>query len=292
MVVSALFSQRFDPPFCAEMLVCALTLTGKLTPSSAELAAALEEMYPGNAGPTVADVLAGGWLVPTIDGHGLRLPPPPADYLWQQVDSSSEQALAKKFDPSNDASNAGSLLIPEFSYFRGGIATTTPCASITPAELHSILTSHQNRARTEALRAAPVGSPYRAELKKGLDYVTPAGTFKRRANAEIVAASGLLVLDFDHVPNLALARAALLNDKLMAPELVLLFTSPSGDGLKAIVQTSSASHQDTFLAYSNYLAGKYTPLGLVPDKAGKDLARACFVPYAPDAWLAPSYAAA
>jgi dienelactone hydrolase len=44
-------------------------------------------------------------------------------------------------------------------------------------------------------------------------------------------------------------------------------------------------------AYRSYLAAHYAPLGLRADEAGKDLARACFVPYAPDAWLAPTYAA-
>jgi hypothetical protein len=135
-----------------------------------------------------------------------------------------------------------------------------------------------------------VGSPERAELKKRLDYVTPAGTFTRRANTGLAEPSGLLVLDFDHLPDVGAARAALLADELLAPDLVLLFTSPSGDGLKALVKTDpTAAHLANFRACAGYLAGHYTALGLVPDEAGKDVARACFVPYAPDAWLAPAY---
>ncbi|UOQ80490.1 BT4734/BF3469 family protein [Hymenobacter sp. 5414T-23] len=166
-----------------------------------------------------------------------------------------------------------------------------PYAAITPAQLFAVLTSPRHHARTEALRAAPVGSPERAELKKRLDYVTPAGTFTRRANDALAEPSGLLVLDFDHLPDVGTARAALLADELLAPELVLLFTSPSGDGLKAFVRTDpTAAHLDNFRACAAYLAAHYAPLGLCPDEAGKDLARACFVPYAPDAWLAPAYA--
>ncbi|GAB3231270.1 hypothetical protein GCM10027346_17580 [Hymenobacter seoulensis] len=89
-----------------------------------------------------------------------------------------------------------------------------------------------------------------------------------------------------------MARAALLADALLAPEIVLVFVSPSGDGLKALVKADpNAGHLDNFRAYAAYLTGRYATLGLRPDEAGKDVARACFVPYAPDAWLAPGFAA-
>lgn len=348
-------------PFGADALACALTLTGKATPTAAELARALADMYPGGTGPTVPDLLAAGWLAPTVDGRGLRQPPltpaqvdarlaaaeqpdktrcfaaPAPDKTGQpyapaladsrheasiepdkpdtpkKADSSNKAGIEtefaeslkgtdsreiagtkaekagapKKADSRREADGAGLL----FSYYRGGIAATVPYAAITPAQLHTVLTSPRHRARTDALRAAPVGSPQRAELKKGLDYVTPAGTFTRRANDALAVASSLLVLDFDHLPDLAAARAALLADALLAPELVLLFTSPSGDGLKALVRTDpTAAHLDNFRAWADYLAAHYAPLGLCPDEAGKDVARACFVPYAPDAWLAPAYA--
>lgn len=311
-------------PFGADALACALTLTGKATPTAAELATALAEMYPGGTGPTVPDLLAAGWLVPTIDGRGLRQPPlTPAEvdtrlaaanapdktrysgqpapdktgqsYAPAPADSRNETGIEP--DKSDTLKNADSRRKagaggPLFSYYRGGIAATVPYAAITPAQLFAVLTSGRHRAATEALRAAPVGSLQRAELKKRLDYVTPAGTFTRRANDALAEPSGLLVLDFDHVPDVGAARAALLADELLAPELVLLFTSPSGDGLKALVHTDpKESHLDNFRAWTAYLAAHYAPLGLRADEAGKDLARACFVPYAPDAWLASSYAA-
>ena len=274
-------------PFGADTLACALTLSGRATPTAAELTMALAELYPGGTGPTVADLLAAEWLVPTIDGRGLRQPPlTPAE-----VDA--RLAAAEESEPDTIRyPNAPAPAAPRFSYYRGGISTTTPYAAITPAQLYTVLTGSRHRACTEALRAAPVGSPQRADLKKGLDYVTPAGTFTRRANNALDTASGLLVLDFDHVPDVGAARIALLADVLLAPEVVLLFTSPSGDGLKALVKADpTAAHLDNFRAWADYLTGHYAALGLVPDEAGKDVARACFVPYAPDAWLAPAYAA-
>jgi hypothetical protein len=307
-------------PFGADALACVLTRTGKRTPTATELATALAATYPGGTGPTVPDLLAAGWLVPTIDGRGLRQPPlapaevtarlaaankpdktryftapapdktrqPYAPVLADSREIAGKAEASKEPDSRRKAYEAG----PLFSYYRGGIAATVPYAAITPAQLFAVLTSPRHRAQTEALRAAAVGSPQRAELKKRLDYVTPAGTFTRRANNALAVASGLLVLDFDHVPDVGAARAALLADELLAPELVLLFTSPSGDGLKALVRTdSTAAHLDNFRACAAYLAAHYAPLGLRADEAGKDVARACFVPYAPDAWLAPAYAA-
>jgi len=96
------------------------------------------------------------------------------------------------------------------------------------------------------------------------------------------------VLDFDHLSDVGAARASLLADEVLAPDLVLLFTSPSGDGLKLVARTDpTAPHLESFRAYADYLTHR---LELQPDEAGKDVARACFVPYAPDAWLAPAYA--
>ena len=70
----------------AEALACALGATGKAYPTTAQLDAALAEMYP-HGGPTAADLLAAGLLVPTIDKTALRLPPPPAVALGRPFPS-------------------------------------------------------------------------------------------------------------------------------------------------------------------------------------------------------------
>ena len=311
-------------PFGADTLACALVLTGRATPTVAELAAALAQLYPAANGPTVADVLASGWLVPTLDGRGLREPPLSSADIAARLAAADtpdktgqpnapalpesrqivglESVFLRPLNTVKYGQTASQLTtpasiggienedpaVPRFSYYRGGIRTTAPHAAITVGQLYAVLISPHARARTVALRAAPVGSPQRDELKRGLDYVTPAGTFARRANDGLETASGLLVLDFDHLPDLPAARAALLADALLAPELALLFTSPSGDGLKAFVRTDPrAAHLDNFRTYADYLGRTYAGLALCPDEAGKDVARACFVPYAPDAWLAP-----
>ena len=265
------------PPISADALACALILTGHSTPTAAELTTALLEMYPAGDGPTVHDVLATGQLVYTIDGQRLRVPPRGPAELKQRLNTSPPAA--------------GSVVPPRatglFSFYEGGgIGNTIPTTVLTLEELYAVLVSPRYRARTKALREATDIQAKKA-IKKSLDYVTPAGVFSRRSNSELRSLSGLLVLDFDHLLDVDAARAALLADELLAPGLAMLFTSPSGDGLKAIVWTDpEANHLGNFRGYADYLKAHYAHLGLVPDEAGKDLARACFVPHDPSAWLA------
>ena len=182
-----------------------------------------------------------------------------------------------------------------FSYFNAGIyGHPVPCASVTVAKLHQVITSPPaslrqrcNAARAEFMAAG--NSDTYKKLKQQLDHVSPSGTFApwRDAN-HLQERSGWLVLDFDHLPDLDTARAALLNDELLKPEIGLLFTSPSGAGLKALLAADlRVSHLDNFNGYADYIAEYYAPFGLIADRSGKDIARACFLSYAPDAWLNP-----
>lgn len=264
------------PPLTADALACALTLTGKSTPTLAELTTALEQMYPAGDGPTARDVVASGQLIFSTDGQLLRMPP----------------HRAAELQPLTSPWAAGPATPPRanglFSFFEGGgISKTIPTTVLTPAGLYDLLVSPRYSAHTKALRASSVGSQDWKKIKRNFDYVTPAGVFNHRGNAGVRSLSGLMVLDFDHLPDIDAARAALLADELLAPGLVMLFTSPSGNGLKAIVWTDpQADHLGNFRGYADYLKAHYAHLGLVPDEAGKDLARACFVPHDPSAWLA------
>ena len=270
--------QNSTPALSTQELAVALTLTNQSTPTATAFATALQVMYPAENGPTLKDVLASGQLVYTTDGQRLRVPPLAPDEPEQPLNTpplAAEPAMAPR---------AAGL----FSFYEGGIGNTTPTTVLTLADLHAVLVSPRYSARTKALREA-TDIQARKTIKKTLDYVTPAGVFSHRANAGVRSISGLLVLDFDHMPDVDAARAALLADALLAPGLALMFTSPSGNGLKVIFWTDpEADHLGNFRGYADYLKAHYAHLGLVPDEAGKDLARACFVPHDPAAWLAPT----
>jgi hypothetical protein len=179
---------------------------------------------------------------------------------------------------------------PSFSVYRGGIKCVKPCGTLTPAQLYTELTSGRLQNQTERLRAVGRTSPTYASLKNSLDYVTPGGQFTYRSDKGLVARSGLIVLDFDKLPDLLAARTALLADPKLGPAVQLLFVSPSGDGLKCLLPTDPRyTHLENFNGFTRYLSQKYAQLGLTPDKACKDISRACYLAYDPDAYLNPQY---
>ena len=98
--------------------------------------------------------------------------------------------------------------------------------------------------------------------------------------------SGLMCLDFDHVDNIGELKQQLLNHEYFDTEL--LFVSPSGNGLKWIipVDLKGWEHSRYFKAVANYI--KATGLPLV-DMSGSDVARSCFLPYDPQAYINHKY---
>ena len=69
--------------FGADTLADAMMLTGTTCPTPAQLDTALLQMYPVG-GPTAANLVAAGWLLPTIDKKGLRLPVEASPYSSQR----------------------------------------------------------------------------------------------------------------------------------------------------------------------------------------------------------------
>jgi hypothetical protein len=91
-------------------------------------------------------------------------------------------------------------------------------------------------------------------------------------------------VDFDHLQSPSDIKNRLLADEYFDTQL--LFVSPSGDGLKWIISidTNQAMHGDFFAAVANYILQTY---GVAVDKSGRDISRACFLPYDPQAFINP-----
>lgn len=97
------------------MLTYALALAGTNTPTPAELAAALAEMYPGGTAPAVAELLAGGWLAPAIsDRTRLRLPPFPLAEIAARLAAGKAPAAAPALPISAPEPLASGWLILDF----------------------------------------------------------------------------------------------------------------------------------------------------------------------------------
>jgi hypothetical protein len=263
-------------PYGVDAIRCLFT---EATPTRATLIANLCAGWPASQAHALLDeLLALGLITPAVsDRARFRLV---SDMLPVEADKPTDVPTVSPPGPG-----------PRFSLFRGGIKNVKPIGEITLAQLHDELTGPRWKELTTRLRAVGRGAREYDAIKSGLDNVTPAGTFTpTRALRNLAAASGLIVLDFDKLPDVPAARAALLSDPALGPVVALLFVSPSGDGLKCIIPLDDrATHLDNFTRISRYLSRKYALLGLVADDSGKDVSRACFLCHDPHAYLSTDY---
>lgn len=123
--------------------------------------------------------------------------------------------------------------------------------------------------------------------KKQLPGILWSGQFSSRekpADEKLLTHSGLLCADLDNLGDrLADVRAKLTRSEF----LFALFTSPTGNGLKAVfrVVANKAHHAASFLAVQNHVLEL---TGEAIDGSCKDGARLCFVSFDPDALLHPA----
>lgn len=117
-----------------------------------------------------------------------------------------------------------------------------------------------------------------SKLKSTLPAFMFSGVFARRRGDALQHHSGLLVLDFDGCG--IEQKAALAAD----PHAVLVFVSPSGNGLKVVVSVEAdpAKHGASFDAARGYFRERFN---LDADPSGRDLARLCFASHDPGAIL-------
>ncbi|MEQ8477612.1 BT4734/BF3469 family protein [Fulvivirga sp.] len=177
------------------------------------------------------------------------------------------------------------LILPKFSYFKAPVTNTVPEKEVSIIDVYHLI-KYEFKEQTETLRNISEKKEARAYKAANFDYVTFSGVFTKRSDAELVKHSGYLAIDFDHVSDLPGLSDNLLNDEYFDTEI--LFTSPSGDGLKWIIaiDITENSHRDWFMAIKRYIKETYQ---LEVDNAGKDVSRACFLPHYSNIYLHPKY---
>ncbi|MCZ2128837.1 MAG: VirE protein, partial [Bacteroidia bacterium] len=169
-----------------------------------------------------------------------------------------------------------SVVSPLFSFFSSPITNTKPSKNFTLLDAYHYIIGDTAKERTQKLRSFGDAKQSRMFKAANFDYCTFSGTFTSRTDKALINHSGLLCIDFDHLQNLDSLRSQLLQDEYFDTQL--LFRSPSGDGLKWVIEIdiSQTPHADYFRAVANYLFQTY---GVEADKSGKDISRACFLPY-------------
>lgn len=122
------------------------------------------------------------------------------------------------------------------------------------------------------------------QAKVALDAFTPAGTFAHRSTSGLVALSGIIHGDIDHLPDVESARCAINADA----STLYCFTSPSGAGLKVGLRVKGLRDaQDYARAWRAGAAYHLDAHGLSWDQSGKDVSRLCFVSHDPHCYFNP-----
>ena len=170
---------------------------------------------------------------------------------------------------------------PTFSFFRRPVQNLNPCATWTLEDAWRYITGSEAAEATEQLRSLTNKDEQRKFKSTHFYYVTFSGTFKKRGKGQLIHHSGLLCLDFDNVSDVESLFKRLLQDKCFMTRL--LFRSPSGNGLKWVIQVDCADaedHEEYFESLLEYCTQTY---GITPDQQCRDIGRACFLPHDPDA---------
>ena len=209
----------------------------------------------------------------------------PAMYFWGTPNN-----YAVKPSPSCDLKN-----MPSFSIFRRPITNKHPYQVVNLIDVFNYIISDYAKDRTNELRTIK-DDRYRRQYKADkFDYCTFSGIFSVRTDKAIIQHSGLICLDFDHLKDVEAIFEALKEDTYF--ETLLLFRSPSGNGLKWVI-----SFHDSYFrygkdgeSYSDYqirfFAGLYNYIfnhyDVEVDRSCRNLSRACFLPHDPAAYLNP-----
>lgn len=124
-----------------------------------------------------------------------------------------------------------------FSFFRAPIRNTTPQAQVSVQQIYKYITGNYAKLATERLRSIADHGEARRYKAEMFDYVTFSGCFSTRQTSGLIEHSGFLCFDIDKLESeddLQNIKAQLITDERL--HTVLLFRSPSGNGLKWVVE--------------------------------------------------------
>ena len=168
------------------------------------------------------------------------------------------------------------------SYYLNGITTTKPYKAIALADVAKAVKCQRSKKLTHTLRSIADREEAARYKRMHFDYVTFSGTFNTRKCSELIAYSGYMVIDLDDVDPVEVKNRLLCQRHF---DVALMFTSPSGYGVKVVVASTTADeHKQVFRMYQRFFDKR---LGLQVDSSGSDIARACFVAYDEELYYNP-----
>jgi hypothetical protein len=176
--------------------------------------------------------------------------------------------------------------VPLFSFYKAPIkGTTHPELDVSISDVVCKLKGDEYKSLIERCRSN--GKSTLSMIKeKMLDFVTFSGSFSYRNADSITNYSGYICIDLDKLGDPEDTKPLLSQDTSVPP--LLIFTSPSGKGIKVVYKVAGdqSDHSHYFYALCNYLRDTYN---LKADSSGKDVPRACFLSHDPDLYFNDDY---
>ena len=175
---------------------------------------------------------------------------------------------------------------PIFSFYKRPVTNVIPYKNITLADAYRVISGKYLKGKTLKLRSISDKHRNRKFKSANFPYCTFSGVFTKRNESSLIRHSGLIAIDFDHLENVRAVKDKLLKDPCLRTEL--LFVSPNGEGLKWIINIDieNYSHSDYSQSVYNYRKETYC---IEIEKSCRDVARASFLCYDPDAFINPKH---
>lgn len=170
------------------------------------------------------------------------------------------------------------------SYLKDGFNKNPSVIEIDEAV--SMIKSGSNGLEQQTLRIRKLTGETRQKAKRYLPTIMPCGIFvDGKQDQHVTSHTGLLVFDYDKdIGQLSQFRQQLIEGPF-SESLVLLFISPSGNGLKAIYRLDGVPQiEEHKLVYDN-VAGRL-PKGWAG--AQDNISRLCYLCYDPDVYFNPA----
>jgi hypothetical protein len=154
------------------------------------------------------------------------------------------------------------------------LRSTKPQAVTNLSEVLEEIASEKYKDKILEIRKAE--NPAKSPLKDLLPVFTPTGKFNHRSIAGLEEYNGIICLDIDGIDNPEEIKEKSKN----IPWVTAAFVTPSGKGLKVVVQTTAA--KDEYKNVEIEVSTEFENLtGVARDKHCKDIARIQFVSYDP-----------
>lgn len=171
-----------------------------------------------------------------------------------------------------------------FSFLRKGVWNVEPCGVMDPYSAYTYIRDGVSRPQTERLRNIFDPDAFKKYKRSQFETVVFSGVFDRKCDEGLKKPSGYVCFDFDHI-DVKATRELLMG--LTQFETVLMFKSPSGHGVKWVVNNRTLFHHKAFyVAVYNYLKENFH---LVADLDAADLSHGCLLPWDPDVYINPNY---